>query len=253
MERAVVPRIAFFTLTAGMMVAGQNALAHNSFTSSVVAENTRVYNNMVIGKGCGHDSPRKPVIANSIVFPDGTDSIIKIGDAVQPEATVDQYINWGGQISHIPSKDIFQQQAVNFGRGGIDGANAVGSHSWEGELPGDGSVGLVPLRINAASINPESCASSVTFRAAVADICELVKKEDIGEENVNLWVPAIGSDFDGDPSTHAYNGAVNYKITRNLDENPLPRSCKRTGFDVVIEPSADQVNHDLPIPNVWPK
>jgi hypothetical protein len=250
MNRPVLSKIAFFSLTAGMMAAGQNVLAHNSFTSSVVVEGTRVYNNMVIGKGCGHESPKLPVIATSMVFPDGTDSTVKIGGEVQQGAVVDDYIDWGGKISHIPSKDIFQKQAVNFGRGGLEGNNVVGSHSWGGKLPGDGAVGLVPFRVNSAFIKEESCATSVKFRVAVADICKLVKEKNLNEENVNLWIPAVGSKFDGDPATHAYDGAVDYIITR---DTALPDSCGGQGVEVVVEPSADQINHDLPIPRVWPK
>lgn len=252
MERIALPKIAYFTLTAGMLAAGQSALAHNSFTTSVAVEGTRVYNNMVIGKGCGHEDPKAPVIATSMVFPDGTDSIVKINGEVQQGAKVGDYIDWGEKISHIPSKDVFQKQAVNFGRGGLAGNNVVGSHSWKGKLPGNGAVGLVPFRVNTGFIVGDSCAKSVTFRVAAADICKSVKESQLSEDNVNLWVPAVGSKFDGDPTTHAYDGAVQYVVTRDLDANPLPDGCGE-GVDVVVEPSAAQVNNDLPIPRVWPK
>lgn len=254
MERIALPKIAYFTLTAGMLVAGPNALAHNSFTTPVSVEGTRVYNAMVISDGCGHEAPKAPVIATSIVFPDGTDSIVKIGGEVQQGSKVGDYIDWGGKISHIPNNDVFKKQNVNLGRGDLAGENVVGSHSWKGKFstPFRGAlVTTVPFRVNNGFIVAGSCAKSVTFRVAAADICKRVKESKLGEENVNLWVPAVGSKFDGDPNAHAYDGAVEYVVTRDLDANPLPGGCGE-GVEVVVEPSAAQVDHDLPIPGVWP-
>jgi hypothetical protein len=250
MERTTLQKIAFCTMTAGVLVASQSVLAHTRLQTPTVVEGTRVYNNAAIGHGCNGNA----VVANSIVFPDGTDSTIKINDAVVPGATVDQFIDWGGKIAHVASKDVFENSAVEFGRAGIDGGNAVGNHSWGGNLPGTSNVGLVPIRINGAFINPESCALSVTFQVAIADICEITGMSGFSDTTVNFWTPALeGSNFNGDPANeHHYNSPATYKITRDLKAHPLPNSCKKVGVDVVVDPSADQLNHDLPIPGVWP-
>lgn len=257
MEHTTLQKIAFCALTAGVLAASQNVLAHTRLQTPIAVEGTLVYNNATIGHGCASESggANRPVIANSIVFPDGTDSTVSIDGVVQEGAIVDDFIAWGGKIAHVPSRDVFEETAIEFGRGGLSAKNAVGSHSWEGELPGDGVVGLVPIRIKGAFINEASCANSVTFRLAIADICKITKMSGFNKHTVNFWTPAMdGSNFNGDSTDeHHYNTPATFKITRNLDDHPLPDSCEGVGVDVVVDPSADQLNHDLPIPGVWPK
>lgn len=247
MEHATLPKIVFIALTTGALVASQSALAHTKLQTPTAVEGTRVYNNAAIGHGCGEN----PVIANSIVFPDGTDSIVKINGAPVSGAIVDDYISWGGLISHIPSKDVFAKSDVKWGRAGLAGNNAVGNHSGYGSIPAHGYVGLVPFRVNAAVINAESCAQSVTFNVAIADICKVTSVSNFTAETVNLWTPAVGSKFDG-VGLDGYNSPATYKITRDLVKNPLPSTCNGVGVDVVVDPSADQLNADLPIPGAWP-
>jgi hypothetical protein len=72
-----------------------------------------------------------------------------------------------------------------------------------------------------------------------------------------LWTPAVGSKFDG-VGLHGYNSPATYKITRDLVNHPLPATglagedCG-AGVDVVIDPSAAQLDHDMVIPGVWPR
>jgi hypothetical protein len=263
MEHTTFKKIAFFTLTAGALVASQSVLAHTRLQTSTTVEGTTVYNNATIGHGCAvavgspAGTPRSPVIANSMIFPDGTDSTVSIGGAVVDGAIVDDYIAWGGKISHIPSKDVFEKSSIERGRAGLAGANAVGNHSWDGKLNGDNYVGLVPIRISGAFINPDSCANTVTFRVAIADICKITNVAGFSDQTVDLWTPAVGSVFDG-VGLHGYNSPATYKITRNLVTSPLPATglagedCG-AGVDVVIDPSAAQLDHDMPIPGVWPR
>jgi hypothetical protein len=285
MNRSKLQKIAFCTLTAGVLAASQNVLAHTRLQTSTVTEGKTVYNNATIGHGCAPavaGAANSPVIANSMVFPDGTDSMVyKIIPAIPEvpavpatdttpeipaipaipasrelaEGTIDDYIAWGGKISHIPSKDVFEKTAIEFGREGLAGANAVGNHSWKGALPGNNNVGLVPIKIGAAFINEASCANSVTFRVAIADICKITKVTGFNEHTVNFWTPVVdGSNFNGDPlNPHHYNSPATYKITRDLVAHPLDGACPNGGIDVEIDPSAAQLNHDLPIPGVWPK
>lgn len=250
MERIAFSKIAVFTLTTGALVLCQSALAHTRLQTSTVVEGTRVYNNAVIGHGCTIEgsSQHAKVIANSIVFPDGRDSTITINGQPAPGVT-DDYIAWGGKISHIRSRDVFENSGAKWAG---NGAGVVGSHSWKGSLPGDGNIGMVPLRIDGAFINPTSCAQSVTFRVAIADICKVTKPAGMNETTVNLWTPAVGSRFDGPQGTHAYNSPATFKITRDLQAHPLPASCGGIGTDVVISPSAAQLNRNMPIPGLWP-
>jgi hypothetical protein len=249
MERTTIKRIAYSTLTVGILAASQSVFAHTTLQTNRVVEGTRVYNNATIGHGCGGETGSLPVIANSIVFPDGTDSIITVDGVVEEGATLDQYLSWGGNISHIPSRDVFSQNKVNFGRGGEEAENAVGSHSWHGSLAPHGTVGLVPLRINGAFINEESCASSVKLEVAIADVCKLTGVSGFAKPGVvNFWTPFVeGSLFN---RADGENEAASFTITRASD---LPESCGGVGVNVVVTPSADQLNHDMPIPGVWPR
>ena len=269
MECTTLQKIAFCTLTAGVLVASQSVLAHSRLQTPVAVEGITVYNNMAIGHGCESTGAWKArVIANSVVFPDGTDSTVSINGVVVPNAKVDDYIGWGGKIAHIYSNDAFKKTHIERGRAGIEGANPVGNHSWNGDLPGDNVVGLVPIRISAvlfktAAENPNSCAKSVTFRVADADICKITDESGFNNDTVNLWTPAVGSKFDGVPGMDGYNSPATYKITRDLDPdspnyNPLPAGCGE-GVDVVVNPSAAQLDHDMPIrdydlpnPRIWP-
>jgi hypothetical protein len=263
MEHNTFKKIAFYTLTAGVLVASQSVLAHTRLQTNTTPEGKTVYNNATIGHGCATvagapaGTPRGAVIANSMIFPDGTDSTVSIGGAVVEGAITDDYIAWGGKISHIPSKDVFEKSVMERGRAGLAGANAVGNHSWDGKLNGDGYTGLVPIKISGAFINPDSCANSVTFRVAIADICKITNVAGFSDQTVNLWTPAVGSNFDG-AGLHGYNSPATYKITRDLVAQPLPETDQNgnacgAGVDVVIDPTADQLNHDMPIPGVWPK
>jgi hypothetical protein len=260
MERTI-KKIAFCTLAVAVVAASQSVLAHTRLQTSSAVEGTRVYNNATIGHGCEEAAagqPRPAVIANSMVFPDGTDSTISIDGAVVEGAVVSDYIsNWGGAISHVPTRAVFDKTRIEFGRGGLAGGNPVGNHSWKGRIPGDAHVGLVPIRIGAVDINADSCAKSVTFRVAIADICRITNIAGFNDHTVNLWTPAVGSKFDG-VGLHGYNSPATYTVRRNLDENPLPdvdvngNACGE-GVDVTVDPSAAQLDNDLPIRGIWPK
>ena len=255
MEHNTFKKIVYFTLTAGALVASQSVLAHTRLQTPTATEGARVYNAATIGHGCenpieGQES--LPVIANSIVFPDGIDSTITVNGAAAEGAAVTDYVeNWGGQMSYIPSRDVFDRGAAVKDPNG----DVVGVHSWKGSLPGAGAVGLVPFRVSALVINEASCAQSVTFRVAIADICKITRLGGLNDNTVNLWTPAVGSNFDGlgighdGANGHGYNSPATYKITRT---SALPAECA-AAEDVVIDPSADQINRNMPIPGVWPK
>lgn len=254
MERTTIKTIAFGALTAGILAATQGVWAHTRLQTPVTTEGARVYNASVIGHGCENPAggDNLPVIAHSTVFPDGIDSTITVNGAVVDGAEVTDYVeNWGGQMSYIPSRDVFSQgRAVKDPNG-----NVVGVQAWHGSLPGDQAVGLVPFRVSALVINEASCAQSVTFRVAAADICKLTKISGFNDNTVNLWIPAVGSKFDGlginadGSNAHGYNSPATYKITRT---SALPAECA-AAEDVVIDPSAAQLNRNLPIPGIWPR
>ncbi|MFZ4702652.1 MAG: hypothetical protein ACOYMG_21625, partial [Candidatus Methylumidiphilus sp.] len=135
----------------------------------------------------------------------------------------------------------------------------------------------------AVSIAKTSCARSVTFYAAIADVCDAsVPSTAASDEQVLYWSPipnfsgVPGSPFGtsvGDPArkipvgpkysnydgyqdaAHTIPGdgwgsPATYKVTRDLTKNPLPAGCTGNagaGDDVHVYPSAQQINQELPV------
>jgi hypothetical protein len=88
-------------------------------------------------------------------------------------------------------------------------------------------------------------------------VCKITKIAGFATEgNVNFWTPYVdGSNFN---RADGRNEAGALIISRNTVTNPLPEADANgnacgAGVTVRITPSAAQMNHDLPIPLVWPK
>ena len=260
MIHPTLQKFAFLTLAAGLLAASQGALAHTRMTTSTATEGTTVYNNMGINHGCPAVSgtAKEAVIANSTVFPDGTDSTFTVGSRTGTplSGTFSDYFSWGSNLAIIQSEDVFTNYSVNWGRG-AQYNQVVGVKSWGGNLPGNGVTGLVPIKISGVTFpkkgTPDfstTCAQSVTFVVATADVCRKAPRQNLqSKQTVNLWTPAVGSHYDASPSTSdAYDSPATYKVTRDLTNNPLPDNCSGVGIDIFVTPSAAQLNHDMPIP-----
>ncbi|MGR8951855.1 MAG: hypothetical protein ACU83V_05525 [Gammaproteobacteria bacterium] len=272
MKHTALTKTALFTLAAGALAASQGVSAHTSFTTGSTVEGSgAVYTSAVIGGGCpevldddGHavGSKNRPVIASSMVFPDGIDSLIYVihdGEKFTrgvttplANAKVADYISWSG-IRHIMSGDAFKKTAPKRDR---NGKNVVASYSWKGKIPGNDYNVLVPLRVNNATLVHDkqgACVKQVTFRPAIAHICKITDQSKMNDGTVRRWTPAVpNSQFSANSSSHDYDGATTFVVKRDLDKYPLDAACGN-GDEVIIEPSAAQINNDLPIPRVWPK
>jgi hypothetical protein len=246
MKHSTFQKAAFCTLAVGVLATSQSVLAHTNLTKRTVEEGTTVYNDAAVGHGCGD----APVIANSVVFPDGTDSIVSIAGVVVEGASVFDYIEGVPAIKKVISNAAFKKSAVAHGRAD----KVVGIHSWSGSVAAHDTVGLVSMMIGGVKIIDESCAKSVTFKVAVADICKITRVAGFNDTSVNFWTPKVGSNFD---RADGQSEPTSLTITRT-SSSPLPaqdvkgNACGQ-GVDVVVTPSADQLNHDMPIPRVWPK
>jgi hypothetical protein len=237
---------AMCSLTATMFAASQGIFADTRLQIPVIPENTQVYNALVIEHGC--DDPVNggtgtPVFGQSVVFPDGVDSTITVGSVrfVRPLTPFVQ--NWGNLNQKIQSNDIFPLEGEKTDKLG----NVVGFWGGNGKLPGVNYIGLNPFVTGAVLIEPTSCANSVTFVLAIADVCKVTNLNGFKKETVNLWTPAVGSSYDGTPETNdGFDSPATLKVIRNLTTNPLPPSCG-AGVDVVVTPSASQINRDMPV------
>jgi hypothetical protein len=236
--------------TTVLLALGQTALAHTSLETSTMSEGVRVVNNVQIGHAC---SATKRVIATSVVFPEGTGSIITAGGQPYSGPLTDFVSNWGPNIQPLFSRAAFDEVDEKYGS---TGSNVVGL--WAGGGPGmpNHMVAYVPFRVNATNIVPTSCATSVRFTVNIVDICNITKAADMHVEgpdgpSVEFWTQT-GTDS---PFYGSVNNAASLTITRNLTTNPLPTSCG-TGLAVTVAPTAAQLTRDMPIKykgiQVWP-
>jgi hypothetical protein len=266
-------KLALCSMTTAILAASQSGFAHTRLQTSTILEGTRVYNNVVIGHGCHNattNSNSNPVMGTSVVFPDSTATVtskpVNAAADVAPTAAgpVTDWLDGAGEgySKKVYSKDVFSAEAQKTNSLG----NTVGFWTGGGSLPGIGYTGLIPFKTDAVSIKPESCAKTVTFVVPISDVCELTPASGFSDENVNMWTPTVGSNFDG-IGLHGENSPATLKVVRNIDgtpatqtsaevkANPLPASCGE-GLDITITPTAEQINRDMPaIDNgvqVWP-
>jgi hypothetical protein len=261
--------------TATIVAAGQGAFAHTSLETKTVVENTKVHNQVNIGHGCPPTTARKATIGTSVVFPNAVSYTPVIGvdsgagavyattpasEYYSPLAGIGKLIHTGGPWEYENIK-----------------ADALGNHDgfWAGGKAYDQTIST-PINVDfssaAVKIEPNSCARSVTFYAAIADFCDIsVPSASATDEQVLLWSPIPNftdvpdqpftetnhySNYDGyEDAAHTIKGdgwgsPATLKVTRNLTTNPLPAGCTGNGGlgdDVHVYPSAAQINAELPI------
>ena len=231
-----------------LLGASQNAFSHTRLEIPTVAEGVRVTNNVVISHGCGDGTN---VVASSVVFPDGVDSIVKV-NGTQTSDPLESYVsNYGNLYQKILSHAVFQFEDEKRDANG----NTVGFWVKGGKSP-DYYTTYLPMRAGAMLIEPASCAKSVKVVLGIADICKVTNKTRFNDTTVNLWTPAVGSEYDG-PGLHGYNSPATLTVMRDLVNNPMDASCG-DGVEVEIIPSAAQLDRDMPIINTngsqfWPK
>ncbi len=242
-------KLTYSVLASALLLASQASLAHTRLQSPVIDENAAAhgsnYNNVVIAHGCDG----KDTIANIVVFPDGVDSTLMVNDEASDKSVIDYVSNWGNPITIVKSRDVFENQEYIKDANG----NKLGFYSYNGLLTA-GHRGLLPFTTSGVIINPESCATSVQFKVAIFDICQVTDVAGFNDEAVQMWIPAVGSIFEEDQTLHGYNSPAT--LTINRSDSELPEACGGVGETVVISPSAAQLNRDATIEidgvQVWP-
>jgi len=244
-----MPRVAPFTLLSLALASSLPALAHTTLETNTMSEGVRVLNNIQIGHACGAGTS---VIGASIVFPDGKDSTITVGGQLHNGPLTDFITSWGPNIqplvdravfTHVDEKNDPNGNVVGFWAGGGDG---IPNHM----------VGYLPFRVNATSIRPQSCATSVRFYVNIIDVCEITDEAGLHNEGVaKFWTHNnLGTAFDR--KSTADDGIARLTITRNTTTNPLPGSCG-SGVAVEVKASPTQIERDMPIRingvKIWPK
>jgi len=254
MKKNITKKLVLTAITGGVLVASQMASAHTRLQTPTIDENSARhgsnYNNQVIGHGC-----KDPVTGHAdidtagtvVVFPDGVDSSITVDGEASDKTLIDFVTNWGSPVQKIQNKDVFTtEEEIKDSNGNVLGFWAAG-----GGLKG-GLTGVIPFRTSGVVIEPTSCAKTVKFVVAIADICTLTNVSGFNDATVMLWTPAVGSIFDGTEDLNGYNSPASLTVNRT---SALPEACG-AGVDVVVTPSAAQLDRDMTIEvngaQAWP-
>lgn len=277
--------LALGTLALATLASSQLAFAHTRLETPSVTEGTKVHNYVVIGHGCPPSSARQPTYGTSVVFPNAITSspIIGVDSGAGKTYTTNPASSYYSPLSGIGTY-IRGGGAWDAGMIKVD---ALGNNDgfWSGGKAYDQTVStpvVVPFFSAAISIAPKSCARSVTFELAIADICDgTVPSTTAADQQVLFWSPIPNftgvpgqpfgtpagdatrkipsgpkfSNYDGyQDANHTIPGdgwgsPATLKVNRDLTKNPLPAGCSGNGGkgdDVYIYPAAEQINREMP-------
>ncbi|MFO0690449.1 MAG: hypothetical protein U0900_17235 [Myxococcota bacterium] len=231
-------------VTVGLAVA-TSAGAHTTVKAQQT-EGVRDDNALRIGHGCAEVNA---VVAQSVVFPTDAPDVTTSNPSVTLTSLSDVIVpgSLAGLAQSIQDRNIFalQDEKVDANE------NVVGFHARAGFLRPN-LVGRVPFQFSPPTFVATSCAKRLLVKVAIADICS-ARQPIFDGAKVNLWIPDNGSQFAiqgaaggvegiGEPATLIVNRSAT---------NALPPACG-AGYDVIVAPSAAQIDRDLPIPGYWP-
>jgi hypothetical protein len=301
MSHSTRNKVALGSLAVAALVASQGALAHTRLDVPTVPEATRVRNSVIISHGCpgvivnGTTLSRNPTYGTSVVFPNAISytPIIGVDSGAGKVYTTDPASSFYSPLAGIGTLLRDGGPFPNIGiktdaLGNHDGFYAYGK-SYDQRIS---TPIAVDFRSAAVTINPASCARSVTFVAAIADFCNNINTPGAvaNDTQILYWSPipnftgvpgqpfgtsgatgttknglTVGSAayslYDGYSDTahtlpgDGWGSPATLKITR---VSALPATgCTGNGGlgdDVYVYPSAEQINAELPIKqNTWYK
>lgn len=252
-------------IMSGGIFSGQSVLAH----TTVVAKNTpngyalraemegtsSVLNNIGIAHGCAASgqSSYRAVTAMSIVLPNGADAIVMRADTKQ-ELVLSENIIGNAIMSAKPVQDrrIFSSMAVKKGdvpeyySHGTRTTDVTAIHYWDGHLDPD-FLGLLPFRASFPKFKAESCAIKMKAQMAIANYCT---GSLTAGDRADVWMGSLTGKFD-DEAIVSVGFWPAVTVVRDLENNPLPADCGE-GFELLVSPSAGQIDALLPLNGYWP-
>lgn len=265
-----IKKLSLCATVAMLCGAAQIASAHTGVKDSAT-EGKTLYTAFTIGHGCAAaegDTTPLPVVAQSVVFPNATDSVAykinpadgKDGDAIDLSTVVSGAVGHGstatpaGGLIGLSPAGIQDKSVFNNQKELVDDAGSVrGFQFTDGNLDTT-LMGLIPFRVSGVSFVPTSCAKSVKVRIGIANYCTNSKKTS-DDNRVDMWIGHMTKKFNdpgvmpSDFETAPYWPTMT--ISRDLAKNPLPASCNG-GFDVAVQPSDADIDKYLPIKGFWP-
>ena len=246
------------TLGAIALVSSQSLFAHTTLQVSSVEEGgskyTSNYNNLVIGHGCKNGiagKPNSPIVANTYIWPEFKTATVWANGKLTAKIPTDLMNQ--PKITTMPGTNVFAKNGINWGDDTTFTA-LVGAYAWQGNLPGSGAKGFVPLVVGETHIVPASCAKSVTIEVDVLDVCNITTFANASTKTVDVWISDVGSKWDANTALADIGAAAKYTVNRVLKSNPLPKNCSPAkGTDYVIKATAAQIDAQLKIPGIYPK
>jgi hypothetical protein len=231
--------------------------AHDGF-SKVLQEGTFEKLDLEINHGCEGN----PVIAQSVLFPSlnpelsATDSN---NNPVPPPNDLSELME-GGFLEGLP--DLVQDRSIFLEQDEIQSelGNTIGFYGKKGFLKAN-LLGTVPFKFSPLFFTPNTCYSEIHFITAIADICS-TKAPALQPGKISLFIPDNGSEIGetakANGAEHGVGEPSRLIVKRDLKTNPfrdaegnLTNACG-DGITVMITPSAEDIDKNLPIPGFWP-
>ena len=188
-------------LPTAMAIVSQGSFAHTRLESPTILEGSSgvlAHNRVNIGHGCPPSTARNPTFGTNVVFPnaisytpiigvDGSSAgkgTAKIFATNQDASTY--YSPLAGLGTLIREGGPFPYEVIKAdAKGNVDGF-------WTGGKSYDQTISTpiqVSFKTAAITINPKSCARSVTFVLAIADICSVTPSATATDAQVLYWSP----------------------------------------------------------------
>lgn len=250
----------------GVMTTSGNAMAHTTVMSKNTPTNyctrdelegTTGFNWFSISHGCSasHDGKVQPVRAQSVVFPNGADSIAERTDTKE-SVNLGDHIEGNPVMGAKPAvNSLFKK--IRTLKGPVPSFISHGSEVTEdvrafvftkGNLK-DGLLGVIPWSASFPKFKADSCATALTVYIAIANYCTNSRNE-TDDDRADIWIGRLTEKFN-DPDVVSVNFWPYLKVVRDLEKNPLPEGCSE-GFEIGVYPSDEAIDEFLPIDGYWP-
>ncbi|MBE0437221.1 MAG: hypothetical protein IBX56_15620 [Methylomicrobium sp.] len=213
-------------------------------TESAISEDENFYGGIGVHDSCQGGTGNTRVMGHSVLFPTQNPRVTRVDTAAN--VSLDGVLTIGS-LANLPQ--LIQSNSLSARQSEKTNANGdvIGFNHIRTRLA-PGLEGLIPFRLGRIQFEPESCARNLIIQLAVAEIC---RRNAFPPQpgTANLWIPSTTSRFNND-SIHGIGEAPTLTVQRDLTANPLPEACGQ-GYDVLIEPSAQDIDNNLPIPRFW--
>lgn len=257
MVSSTIKKAMLYSLATSAMVAGSVAYAHTG-VKDTGTEGKSQYTAFTITHGCNNNEGTlklKPVVAQSVVFPNADDSeffkIDPVSGAETPTTLTEHidtslaFLDLGPGM--VQDRNVFKKQwEVTDATGRVRGIVLT-----NGKLDTT-AVGIIPVRIGGVKFKADSCAKSLKVRIAIANYC--TKSKNVNADNrSDIWIGGPTPKFnDGGVLPHDWETDPfwpTYTIERSTELKP---ECGE-GFDIAVQPSASDIDGYLPIKGYWPQ